>query len=53
MALTATAIKQAVATVKRQLAVDNPIIMGINPNWSSIKYVVKPWRSLLVPFPVN
>ena len=43
MALTATATEQTVATVKRQLAMDDhPIMVGLNLDRSNIKYIVKP-----------
>ena len=37
MALTATATEQTVATVKKQLAMDDPIMVGLNLERSNIK----------------
>ena len=47
MALTTTATEQIIATVKRQLAMDNPVIVGLNSDRSNIKYIVKPSISLV------
>ena len=42
MALTATATEQTDDTVKKQLAMDNPVLVGLNAERSNIKYIVKP-----------
>lgn len=42
MALTATATKETVSTVKLRLAMDDPQMVGLNAERSNIKYSVKP-----------
>ena len=46
MALTATATKQTIATVKRQLSMDDPVVVDLNSDRSNIKYIVKPYIKL-------
>ena len=42
MALTATATNRTISVVTSHLAMDDPVIIGLNTDRSNIKYVVKP-----------
>ena len=46
MALTATATNQTIGVVSSHLAMDNPMIIGLNADRSNIKYIVKPCESI-------
>ena len=46
MALTATATSQTISIVTSHLAMDNPVIIGLNTDRSNIKYIVKPSESI-------
>ena len=42
MALTATATSQTGSVVTTHLAMDEPLVIGLNADRSNIKYVIKP-----------
>ena len=46
MALTATATNQTISIVTSRLAMDDPMIIGLNTDRSNIKYIVKPSESI-------
>ena len=46
MALTATATNQTISVVSSHLAMDDPMIIGLNADRSNIKYIVKPSESI-------
>jgi len=42
LALTAIATRETLECVKCQLSLENPAIVGLPPNRSNIKYIIKP-----------
>ena len=46
MALTATATSKIISVVTTQLAMDEPLIIGLNADRSNIKYVVRPLQTV-------
>ncbi|XP_065894572.1 ATP-dependent DNA helicase RecQ-like [Dysidea avara] len=46
MALTATAIKTTLSSVKSRLAMEDPVIVGLPPDRSNIKMIVEPCPDL-------
>ena len=47
LALTATATRETLECVKSRLSLEDPVIVGLPPNRSNIKYIIKPVVSIL------